>query len=132
MEAIVRKFIFMILCTGFLVTGVMLSNAIAKPCVNVDKASAKELLALKGVGDKTAKAIIEYRKKMRAQATKAKKKGWNFNNWKTLLAVKGMHHKICTDNVKTVCFGSKTVPQKSCPKPEKAKAKVKAKTKAKK
>ena len=132
MEAIVRKFIFMMLCTGFLVTGLMLSNAVAKPCVNVDKASAKELLALRGVGEKTAKAVIEHRKKMRAKATKEKKKGWNFNNWKTLLTVKGMHHKICTENIKMVCFGSKTVPQKSCPKLEKGKAKAKAKAKAKK
>ena len=116
MEAIVRKFIFMMLCTGFLLAGFMLSNATAKPCVNVDKASAKELLALKGVGKKTAKNVIEYRKKMRAKASKAKKKVWNFNNWKTLLKVRGMSPNVCTDNVGMVCFADKKVPQKSCPK----------------
>jgi DNA uptake protein ComE-like DNA-binding protein len=115
----------MILCTGFLMTGLMLSNATAQPCVNIDKASAKELLKLKGVGEKTANNVIKYRKNMRKKSTMEKKKTWNFNNWKTLLKVKGMNLKVCNDNLKKVCFSDKKVPQKTCPK-------IKKTTKAKK
>ena len=120
MEEKMRNLAFMILCTIFLMTSFMLSHATAnKSCINVDQASAKELVALKGVGEKTAANIVKYRKQMRAKATKEKKAKWNFNNWKTLLKVSGMSDTVCKKNIDKVCFANKTTPQKSCPKVEK-------------
>jgi competence protein ComEA len=86
----------------------------ADKCVDVEKASVKELTTLKGIGPALAKKIVDYRKKMRTTATKAKKAKWNFKNWATLLKVEGLGPKICSDNLATVCFGGKV--QKSCPK----------------
>lgn len=84
-------------------------------CIDVETASAKQLTALKGVGDKIAKAIIDFRKKKRTAATKAKKKTWNFGNWATLYQVSGVSEKICKDNKDRLCFSGKL--QKTCPKP---------------
>lgn len=88
-------------------------------CIDVETASAKQLTGLKGVGDKTAKAIVDFRKQKRTEATKAKKKTWNFDNWATLYQVPGVAEQICRDNRDQVCFSGKI--QKTCPKPKKAK-----------
>ncbi len=91
------------------------TTALAAPkCVDVDKASAKELTALKGVGEDLAQRIIDYRKKERTKATKEGRKTWGFRNWQTLMQVKGIGQKICQDNIDVVCFSGKV--QKSCPK----------------
>ena len=97
-------------------------------CLNIDKASAKEIAEhLKGAGPAKAKAIISYRAAARTAATKEGRKTWNFNNWATLLKVKGLGAEFCTNNIKKVCFGDKTAPQKTCPK---MKALVKDKARA--
>lgn len=98
------------------VVGLLLSStAMAqKPaCVDVEKASAKDLSKLDGVGDKLSKAIINYRKAERTKATRAKKKKWMFNNWATLLKVPGIGPAVCKKNISRVCFGGKV--QKACP-----------------
>jgi DNA uptake protein ComE-like DNA-binding protein len=86
----------------------------ADKCVDVEEASAKELQALKGVGEVIAKRIVDYRKQERTAATKAKKGKWLFKNWATLMKVDGVGPKICADNLAAVCFSGKV--QKSCPK----------------
>ena len=101
------------LCTLVALAMLLLAAPAEAKCVDVEKASAKQLQVLKGVGAKIAKAIINYRKKMRTAATKAKKKKWNFRNWATLMKVKGVGPKICKDNVKVLCFSGKV--QKACP-----------------
>ena len=108
-----------ILC-AFAFFGLMFAGAAyAAPCLNIDKATAADVeKSLKGAGAAKAKAIIAYRAVQRTAATKAGKKTWNFNNWKTLLKVKGLGPKFCADNVGKVCFGDKTTPQKNCPKPD--------------
>ncbi len=111
-----KKFLFGLAFVGLLFTGTAYAADGATKCVNVDSATAKDLQQLQGAGDKVAKAIISHRKVKRAAATKAKKKKWNFKNWKTLLAVKGLGPKFCADNVAIVCFGDKGVVQKKCPK----------------
>ena len=84
------------LCTLVALAVLLLAAPVEAKCLDVEKASAKELQVLKGVGGKIAKAIINYRKKMRTAATKAKKKKkWNFRNWATLMKVKGVGPKIC-------------------------------------
>ena len=80
----------------------------------METSSAKQLEALKGVGPKVAKDIINYRKTMRTKATKDGRKTWNFRNWATLMKVKGVKPQICKDNIGKVCFGGKI--QKACPK----------------
>jgi hypothetical protein len=110
------------------------STAHAAGCVDVEKATAAELnKGLKGVGPALAKRIVAYRKAERTKATKSGRKTWNYRNWLTLMKVDGVSHKVCADNLATVCFGGKA--QKACPKPEAvkgSKAKVKAgKAKAK-
>ncbi len=82
-------------------------------CIDVETASAKDLTALKGVGDDLAKRIIDYRKAERTKATKEGRKTWGFRNWQTLMKVKGVGPKICQDNINIVCFSGKV--QKSCP-----------------
>lgn len=107
------------------VAGLMAGTPNARAaCIDVEKASAKELQALKGVGPAVAKAIVDYRKKMRTASTnaKAKRAVWNFKNWKTLLAVKGVGPELCANNVATLCFSGKV--QKACPTAAKAKAKA--------
>ena len=86
----------------------------AGSCINVEKASAKKLQSLDGIGPKIAKAIIDYRKKERTAATKEGRKTWNFRNWKTLMKVKGVGKKTCEKLREKICFGAKV--QKSCPK----------------
>ena len=87
----------------------------APPCVDVEKASAKDIQNnLNGAGEKVAKAIVTYRKAQRSAATKAGRKTWNFNNWKTLLKVSGIGHAFCEKNIAKVCFSGKV--QKRCPK----------------
>jgi len=109
------KILKTVLCTLVALAVLVLAAPAAQAgCLDVEKASAKDLEKLKGVGAKIAKAIINYRKKMRTKATKAKKAKWNFRNWATLMKVKGVGPKICKDNVKTVCFNGKV--QKACPK----------------
>ncbi len=108
------KSIKTMLCTLAALATLLLAAPAEAKCVDVEQASAKKIQALKGVGAKIAKAIINYRKKMRTAATKAKKKKWNFRNWATLMKVKGVGPKICKDNVAVVCFNGKV--QKACPK----------------
>ena len=86
----------------------------AGSCVNVEKASAKQLETLKGIGPVIAKAIVNYRKKQRTAATKEGRKTWNFRNWKTLMSVKGVGKKTCESLREKICFGAKI--QKACPK----------------
>lgn len=90
-----------------------MSHAEAKKCVEVNKATAKELQTLKGVGPAVAKAIVNYRKAARSKATKTKKTAFNYNNWASLMKVKGVAATICKDNVNNVCFNGKL--QKNCP-----------------
>ncbi len=107
------KKLFSLALSALLLT--LSSSAIAAPkCIDVDKASAKELTALKGVGEDLAQRIIDYRKKERTKATKEGRKTWGFRNWQTLMQVKGIGPKICQDNIEVVCFSGKV--QKSCPK----------------
>lgn len=106
------RYLISVLVASFLVLVLHASQARAK-CVDVEKASGKDLQALKGVGPKLAKAIVNYRKNMRTKATKAKKARWMFRNWATLMKVSGVGGKICKDNLSLVCFGGKA--QKSCP-----------------
>lgn len=109
------KRIFIIILTLGLLAAVGMSTPAmaADKCIDVEKASAKNLEKLKGVGPALAKKIVDYRKSMRLKATKAKKKAWNFRNWKTLMKVPGVGPKLCKDNLKTLCFGGKL--QKTCP-----------------
>ena len=86
----------------------------AGKCLEINKATAKQLQTLKGVGAAIAKAIVDYRKAKRTAATKNKKKTWNFNNWKSVMAVKGVSKSICSTNIGKVCFSGKL--QKTCPK----------------
>ena len=86
----------------------------AGKCVEINKASAKQLQSLKGVGAAIAKAIVDDRKAKRTAATKKGKKTWNFNNWKSLMAVKGVSKSLCAANLGKVCFNGKL--QKTCPK----------------
>lgn len=113
-----------VFCASVLLPG----SAWAAGCVDVEKATASELQSgLKGVGPALAKRIVSYRKAERTKATKASRKKWNFRNWLTLMKVEGVSHKVCADNVATVCFGGRV--QKACPKAEAvkgSKAKVKA------
>jgi len=118
-----KKTLFGLAFVGLLFTGPAYAGDKAGSCkVNVDSATAKDLQQLRGAGDTVAKAIIAHRAAQRAAATKAKKKKWNFKNWKTLLTVKGLGPKFCADNLAHVCFAGKTAPQKACPKAAKAKA----------
>ena len=108
-----KNVFFMFALSGLLFAG----TAHANPCLNIDKASAKDIEKhLQGAGPAKAKAIVVHRAAARTAATKAGKKTWNFNNWKTLLKVKGLGPKFCEENVGKVCFGDKTTPQKTCPK----------------
>ena len=87
----------------------------AAPCVDVEKASVRDIQSsLQGAGPKVAKAIVDYRKRQRAAATKAGKRTWNFKNWKTLLRVPGLGPSFCKNNVAKVCFSGKV--QRNCPK----------------
>jgi len=106
-----------ILC-AFAFFGLLFAGpAFAAPCLNIDKASAKQIQKeLKGAGLIKAKAIIAHRAAKRAAATKSGKAVWNFKNWKTLLTVPGLGPKFCADNVGKVCFADKVKPQKTCPK----------------
>ena len=88
--------------------------AAAPKCIDVETASAKQLEGLDGIAASKAKAVIDYRKKMRTAATKAGKKTWNFKNWATLLKVPGLGPSTCQKNVTKVCFSGKV--QKTCPK----------------
>ena len=126
------KIILGCILIGALCMGTAYAQGKAAACINVDTATAKGLQKLKGVGPALAKSIIDHRKAQRAMATKAKKKKWMFNNWKTLLMVKGVGHKLCTENVGRVCFADKKVAQKTCPKPDAAKGKMKDAAKGKK
>ncbi len=90
------------------------ANVTAGACLEINKATATQLQTLNGVVAAIAKAIVAYRKAKRTAATKNKKKTWNFNNWKSLMAVKGVSKSICTANISKVCFNGKL--QKSCPK----------------
>ena len=103
-------FLFLVAPTTALAT----APPTAAACVDVDKASAKALQVLKGIGPKIAKAIIDYRKKERTAATKDGRKTWNFRNWKTLMKVSGVGPKTCEALRAQVCFGGKV--QKACPK----------------
>lgn len=107
-----RKFLSAILLSMVMSVSAV-ANAQPVQCIDVDNASAKELTALKGVGDDLAKRIIDYRKRERAKATREGRKVWGFRNWQTLMKVKGIGPKICQDNVDVVCFSGKI--QKSCP-----------------
>ncbi len=111
-----RTLLSLLLAIAFLAVSTP-AFAAAPKCVDVEKATAKDLMALKGIQDKLAKAIIDFRKKKRTEATKAGKKAWNFKNWATLLTVPGIGPKLCADNVTLVCFTGKV--QKTCPKPKK-------------
>ena len=112
-----RIFVF-VLALGLLAAwGMTAPSLAADKCIDVEKASAKNLEKLKGVGPALAKKIVDHRKAMRIKATKAKKKIWNFQNWKTLMKVPGVGPKLCADNLKTLCFNGKR--QKACPAPDK-------------
>ena len=71
----------LLVCLSLLIIPVSASAGKCK--VDVNKASAKDLTSLKGIGPALAKKIITYRQKKRAIATKKGKKTWNFNNWMT-------------------------------------------------
>jgi len=62
--------------------------------VDINKASTKELSTLKGIGEKKAKAIVEYRKKH------------CFKNIKELTNVKGIGPKFIEKNKKNLKAGS--------------------------
>lgn len=89
-------------------------DAHAKCGVDVNKASAKDLQRLRGVGPSVAKNIYDFRTKQRRLAKKAGRPVWNFDNWSSLYKVKGVDKQVCAGNVKQVCFSGKLA--KSCPK----------------
>ena len=89
------------------------SPAMAGGCIDVERASAKQLQGLTNVGPALAKAIVAHRKTMRAKATKAKKRTWTFGNWATLMTVRGVGPKVCQANISKVCFSGRV--QKKCP-----------------
>ena len=89
-------------------------DAHAKCGVDVNKASAKDLQRLRGVGPGLAKNIYDCRTKQRRVAKKAGRPVWNFDNWSSLYKVKGVDKQVCAGNVKQVCFSGKLA--KSCPK----------------
>ena len=119
-----RLFVCTAVLLGLLVSGPALADS--PKCINVDKASKKDLTGLALVAEKRAKAIIDYRAKMRTEATKAKRTKFNFNNWATLMKAplapepeptwKGTWKKICEKNIGKVCFGENDRLQKACPK----------------
>jgi len=111
-----RWFVTMLAVLALCATPVVFAQdaPVAAKCVEIDKASAKNLQTLKGIGPKIAKAIIDYRKRERTAATKDGRKTWNFRNWKTLMKVPGVGPKTCESLREQICFGGK-VP-KSCPK----------------
>ena len=107
-----KHFCLLLICLSMLVIPVTVSAGACK--VDVNKASAKQLTTLKGIGPSLAKKIVAYRQAKRTAATKKGKKTWNFNNWKTLMAVPGVSKQICKNNLTHVCFNGKA--QKACPK----------------
>jgi DNA uptake protein ComE-like DNA-binding protein len=104
------------LIAGLFLTTPAFAQDAAPACVDVEKASAKDLEALKGVGPALSKRIIDHRKAERTKATKEGRKTWNFQNWATLMKVEGVAAQICKDNVAKVCFSGKV--QKTCPAPK--------------
>ena len=107
-----RRFLVLFSMLGALSLGSL--DAHAKCGVDVNKASAKDLQRMKGVGPGIAKNIMDFRTKQRRTATKNGRPTWNFQNWASLYKVKGVDKQICAGNIKLVCFSGKV--QKSCPK----------------
>ena len=107
-----NHFFLVLVCLSLLVIPVTASAGKCK--VDVNTASAKALTSLKGIGPALAKKIITYRQAKRTAATKKGKKTWNFNNWKTLMAVPGITKQVCDANISHVGFSGKL--QKACPK----------------
>ena len=107
-----KRFLLLLVCLGLL--AVPASAGSGKCVVDVNTATAKKLTSLKGIGPALAGRIIAYRKAKRTEATKKGKKTWNFRNWKSLMAVKGVSKSICSSNISKVCFSGKL--QKACPK----------------
>ncbi len=107
-----KRLFLILVCLSLLVIPVSVSAGKCKVDVNV--ATAKTLTTLKGIGPALANKIIAYRKAKRTAATKKGKKTWNFNNWKSLMAVPGVSKQICANNIAHVCFSGKL--QKACPK----------------
>jgi len=51
------------LCIGFLALAIFSQPVLAQEKININKASVEQLVELKGIGEKTALKIVEYREK---------------------------------------------------------------------
>jgi len=86
--------VFSVLAPGLSLAAVNKPALIKKPVlVNVNKASEQQLLTLKGVGAKKAKAVIAYRKQH-----------GRFSSANDLLKVKGFSSAIIKSNKKKIEF----------------------------
>ena len=69
------------------------AKAMAMQKVNINKASAEELQALKGIGQAKAKAIVDYRTK-----------NGKFTDLKQLTMVTGIGEKLVSQNTENMSF----------------------------
>lgn len=74
-----------------ILTFALVSSVLAK--VNLNTADKKELMELKGIGEKKAEAIIKYRESKR------------FKSVDEILKVKGIGEKILEQNRDNLCVG---------------------------
>ncbi len=54
---------FLVFCVTLLILGLAFNPAIAAGKININTAPVSQLVQLKGIGEKTAQKIVEYRKK---------------------------------------------------------------------
>jgi DNA uptake protein ComE-like DNA-binding protein len=99
---------------GKLKSKVKSTFGIKKPaCIDVNTASGKDLMALRGIGPALAGKIIMHRSKKRAAATRATQPKWNYRHWAGLMKAAGLSRQVCLDNRTKVCFNGRI--QKTCP-----------------
>ena len=75
--------------------------------LEINEASEMEMLKMDGVGQTKAKAIINYRRAKRSEATKNGEQKWNFNSWVDVMAIEGIGETICEKNKSKVCFNGR-------------------------
>ena len=80
----------------------------AQKCqLEINEASQMEMRKMDGVGEAKAKAIIDYRRAKRSEATKNGEQKWNFNSWVDVMAIEGIGETICEKNKSKICFNGR-------------------------
>lgn len=75
--------------------------------LDINEATQMEMLKMDGVGETKAKAIINYRRSKRSEATKNGDPKWNFNSWVDVMAIEGIGQTICEKNKSKICFNGR-------------------------